>query len=106
MAAVEEGVGEAGVEVGEGGVALNHHYAGVAADVAEGFVVRAGYDVAAVAAHEAELRAKRVVIPWSSVLVRAGGGVGGVGVVGGGGGDWEQRERRRWWWIHGEWDDP
>lgn len=50
-------------EVSERGVSVGDDYAGVAADVAEGFVVRAGDYVAAVAAHEAEL--------WSS------GGEGG-----------------------------
>lgn len=42
-------------EVGEGGVSVGDDYAGVAADVAEGFVVWAGDYVATVAAHEAEL---------------------------------------------------
>lgn len=42
-------------EVGEGGVSVGDDYAGVAADVAEGFVVWAGDYVATVTAHEAEL---------------------------------------------------
>lgn len=36
-------------------MAVNHDHAGVAADVAERLVVGPGDDVAAVAAHEAEL---------------------------------------------------
>lgn len=83
MAAVEEGVREAGVEVREGGVAVGDDDAGVTADVAEGLVVRAGDDVAAVAAHEAELGARdgreRVVI-FPIVGAGARRGTGGVGV--------------------------
>lgn len=48
---MEEGAGEAGGEVGEGGVPVNHHHPSVAAHVAEGLVVGTGDDVAAVAAH-------------------------------------------------------
>lgn len=68
------------MEVGEGAVAVGNHDAGVAANVAEGFVVGAGDDVSAVAAHEAELVAARdwwegVVVPCG-VVAGAGGRVG------------------------------
>lgn len=43
-------------EFSEGGVAVDDDDARVAADVAERFVVGAGDDVAAVAAHQPELR--------------------------------------------------
>lgn len=55
--AMEEGAGEAGAEVGKGGVAVDDDDSGVAADVAEGLVVGTGDDVTAIAAHEAELGA-------------------------------------------------
>nr|GMD68134.1 hypothetical protein DVH24_016637 [Ipomoea batatas] len=54
-AAVEKRLGEAKREVGEGGVAIHDHDAGVAADVAERLVVGAGDYVAAVAAHQPQL---------------------------------------------------
>jgi hypothetical protein len=77
--AVEESVGEARAEVGEGGVAVDDDDAGLAADIAEGFVVGPGNDVAAVAAHEAELgawdRGERLVEPTGFCVPGARGGV-------------------------------
>lgn len=57
-AAVQQRLGEVGGEGGEGGelVVADDDDAGVAADVAEGLVVRAGDDVPAVAAHEPQPR--------------------------------------------------
>lgn len=59
-AVVEQRLGEVGAEGGDRGQLAVPHYddAGVAADVAEGLVVRAGDDVAAVAAHEPQLRSE------------------------------------------------
>lgn len=77
--AAEEGVGEARTEVGKGGVAVDDEDAGLAADVAEGFVVGAGDDVAAVAAHESELgawdRGERLVEPAGFCVAGARRGV-------------------------------
>lgn len=53
-AAAEEGAGEAGVDIGEGGVAVHGHDPGLPAEVAEGLVGRARDDPAAEAAHQAE----------------------------------------------------
>lgn len=51
---MEEGTGKAGAEVGKRGMAIDNDNAGVAANVAEGLVVRARDDMPAVAAHHAE----------------------------------------------------
>lgn len=59
------------VQVAEGCVAVDDDDARVAADVAESLVVGAGDDVAAVAAHEAQLLRRR----WRV-------GIPGVGVAG------------------------
>lgn len=66
-------MGEARAEIGEVGVAVDDDDAGLAADVAEGFVVGAGDDVAAKAAHEAKLgawdRGERLVEPAGRICV-------------------------------------
>lgn len=51
MAAMEEGAGKAGGEVGERGEAIDNHHAGVATYVAKRFVVGTGNYVSPVAAH-------------------------------------------------------
>lgn len=83
MAAVEERVGEAGVELRQGGAAIHHHNACVATNVAEGLVVWAGYDVPSIAAHQPQLctwHRWQWLVPRFG-LPRAWRGVGGFWVL-------------------------
>lgn len=56
-ASIKEGSGETHAEVRECGMAVDDDNTSVAADVAEGLIVRTGDNVAAIAAHETELGA-------------------------------------------------
>lgn len=100
---MEEGLGEAVMEVGEGSVAVNYDDAGISADVAEGLVMGAGDYVSSIAAHESQLlrQWRRVGVPGVSVA-GAGGGIEGVRVNrrrGGSGCDWGSGgERWLWGW--------
>lgn len=103
--------GELGDESGELGAAIDGEDLGLAADVAELVVVRAGEDLAAIAAHELDfvvlgLRISLVDVPWRRVLEIdlagargrvAGFRVGAIGVVLHGYDDESLRERVVYW---------
>lgn len=91
---MEQGLGEAGREVGKRGTAVDNDDPGVAADVAERLVVGARDDVTTVAAHETEpggggCVCRRRILPRVGVAGTRGGvdgvWVGEVWGYGGGG---------------------
>lgn len=97
MAAVEQSPGDAGGKLGQGGAPIDDDHTGIAAHIAEGLVMWAGDNVAAVAAHEAELGTwdgRKRFVPGISRL--PGRGVCGFGVVKVHGGDGGGMRRKRW----------
>lgn len=98
---VVEVSGEAVVEVGQRGVAVDNNDAGVAADVTESLVVWTGNYMAAVAAHKPKLCRRQRIGVEGAVFPGEGGEINGFRIQRrrwGGGSGW--RRSGEWWGLH------